>query len=114
MRFDQRMEWLQRRGASADLICQRRQAEADTLTGIRNIGAKISTDKNRPSWVDKSAPLGAHLDQFLHAHYYQRTFDRGRADYETHFTRNRKDTDAAEHRLVANSEVHAIRANHAE
>ncbi|MBY3168873.1 phospholipase D family protein [Rhizobium laguerreae] len=82
----------------------RRQAFLDewhsTLQIIRNIGAKISTDKNRPSWVDKSAPLGAHADQFLHAHYYQRTFDRGRADYQTHFTRNRKDTDAAEQEAI--------------
>ncbi|NOV21230.1 hypothetical protein E5S70_35470 [Ensifer adhaerens] len=71
-----------------------------TLQIIRNIAAKISTDENRPSWVDKSAPLGAQADQFLHAHYYQRTFAGRRADYETHFTRNHKNPDTAEQEAI--------------
>lgn len=66
-----------------------------TLQVIRNISVRISEDGNRPSWVGATAPLGAQADQFLHAHYYQNTFDGQRADFETHFNRNRSDPDAA-------------------
>ncbi|WP_202299100.1 phospholipase D family protein [Mesorhizobium sp. 131-2-1] len=83
---------------------KRRQAFLDewnsTLQIIRDIAAKISTDGNRPSWIGTTAPLGAQADQFLHAHYYQNTFDGRRADFETHFDRNRHDPDAALDRVV--------------
>ncbi|MBY3417954.1 phospholipase [Rhizobium laguerreae] len=78
---------------------QRKQAFLNewnrTLQIIRDISVKISVDGNRPSWVSSTAPLGAHADQFLHAHYYQHTFDGRRADFETHFGRNRLDPDTA-------------------
>ncbi|NTA40574.1 phospholipase [Agrobacterium salinitolerans] len=59
-----------------------------TLQILRNLATKVSTDEHRPKWVDAAAPWGAQADQFLHAHYYQRTFDGRRADYETHYTRH--------------------------
>ncbi len=87
------------RSSSRSATDQRRQAFLDewnsTLQIIRDIAAKISKEENRPTWVGSSAPLGAQADQFLHAHYYQRTFDGRRADFERHFGLNRKDPDAA-------------------
>jgi hypothetical protein len=42
-----------------------------------------------------SASPGAQADQFLHAHYYHRTFDGRRADYERHFEYNKKNSSKA-------------------
>ena len=42
-----------------------------------------------------SASPGAQADQFLHAHYYHRTFDGRRADYERHFEENKKNPNKA-------------------
>ncbi|MGO7604756.1 phospholipase D family protein [Rhizobium ruizarguesonis] len=67
----------------------------ETLQVIRNISAKLVLDKNRPNWIGPAAPSGAQADQFLHAHYYQRTFDGRRADYERFFELHRKDPDGA-------------------
>jgi hypothetical protein len=64
-----------------------------TLQIIKDIGFKLAS--NRPAWVREGTPLGAQADQFLHAHYYQRTFDGKRADFERHFELNRRDPDAA-------------------
>lgn len=66
-----------------------------TLQIIRSIAAQVSTPTYRPNWVSEDAPMGAQADQFLHAHYYQRTFDQRRADFDTHFNRNQADPDAA-------------------
>lgn len=66
-----------------------------TLQILRDIGAMVSLDGNRPSWVDPSASPGAHADQFLHAHYYHRTFDGKRADYEWYFEANKADPASA-------------------
>lgn len=60
-----------------------------TLQVLRDIGATVSLDVNRPVWVGATASPGAQADQFLHAHYYHRTFDGRRADYERHFGENR-------------------------
>jgi hypothetical protein len=60
-----------------------------TLQDLRDIGAKISVPENRPVWVSASAPAGAQADQFLHAHYYQRTFDGRKANYALFFERNK-------------------------
>lgn len=83
---------------------RRRQAFLDewnrTLQIIRDIASKISAEGNRPSWVGAMAPLGAQADQFLHAHYYQNTFDGRRADFESHFARNRLDPDAAVEKAI--------------
>ncbi|MGO7704545.1 hypothetical protein ACC718_38400, partial [Rhizobium ruizarguesonis] len=57
----------------------------ETLQVIRNISDKLVLDKNRPNWIGPAAPSGAQAEQFLHAHYYQRTFDGRRADYERFF-----------------------------
>jgi hypothetical protein len=66
-----------------------------TLQQLRDIGNLVSKPANRPSWIDADAPMGAQGDQFLHAHYYQRTFDGRRALYADHFERNRQNPDAA-------------------
>ncbi|MBV8754108.1 MAG: hypothetical protein JO328_14700 [Hyphomicrobiales bacterium] len=67
----------------------------DTLQIIRDISQKVSADANRPAWVRPDTPAGAQADQFLHAHYYQRTFDRRKANYEKFFNDNRRSPDAA-------------------
>lgn len=67
----------------------------ETLQTIRNISAKLVQTENRPSWIGPAAPSGAQADQFLHAHYYQRTFDGRRADYERFYALHRANPDAA-------------------
>jgi hypothetical protein len=67
----------------------------DTLQIIRDIGDRISSDRNRPIWVNPGTPKGAQADQFLHAYYYHRTFDGRRANYEAHFNKNAKNPNAA-------------------
>jgi hypothetical protein len=52
-----------------------------TLQDLRDIGEAVSKPTNRPSWVSASAPAGAQADLFLHAHYYQRTFNGRKANY---------------------------------
>ena len=49
----------------------------------------VSLPENRPKWIGESAPAGAQADQFLHAHYYQRTFDGRKANYATFYERNK-------------------------
>ncbi len=66
-----------------------------TLQDLRDIGSLVSKPENRPRWVDASAPIGAQADQFLHAHYYQRTFDGSKAQFLDHFERNKHDRDTA-------------------
>ena len=60
-----------------------------TLQDLRDIGAMVSLPENRPKWIGESAPAGAQADQFLHAHYYQRTFDGRKANYATFYERNK-------------------------
>lgn len=60
-----------------------------TLQTLRDIGAQVSEVENRPIWVNANAAAGAQADQFLHAHYYMRTFDGRRADFERHYEQNR-------------------------
>ena len=60
-----------------------------TLQILRDIGSTVSLAPNRPAWVGATASPGAQADQFLHAHYYHRTFDGRRADYERHFEQNK-------------------------
>jgi hypothetical protein len=60
-----------------------------TLQDLRNIGTQVSQPENRPVWISESAPAGAQADQFLHAHYYQRTFDGRKANYDAFFERNK-------------------------
>ena len=52
--------------------------------------------QNRPKWVNASAPGGsAKRDQFLGAHYYQRTFDGRKANYMAFFEQNKGRRDEA-------------------
>lgn len=60
-----------------------------TLQILRDIGSNVSQAENRPQWVNATASHGAQADQFLHAHYYHRTFDGKRADYERFFELNK-------------------------
>jgi hypothetical protein len=60
-----------------------------TLQDLRDIGEKASRPENRPRWVSGSSSAGAQADQFLHAHYYQRTFDGRKANYASFFAKNR-------------------------
>ncbi len=60
-----------------------------TLQDLRNIGEKVSKPEYRPSWISNSAPAGAQADQFLHAHYYQRTFNGRKANYAQFFEKNK-------------------------
>ncbi|WP_354267461.1 hypothetical protein [Bradyrhizobium ottawaense] len=59
-----------------------------TLQDLRDIGARISRPENRPAWISESASPGSQADQFLHAHYYQRTFDGRKANYAALFEQN--------------------------
>jgi len=72
-----------------------------TLQILRDIGASVSLPTNRPKWVDGTASPGAQADQFLHAHYYHRTFDGRRADYERHFDANKYRPDRAQQDALA-------------
>lgn len=65
-----------------------------TLTLLRNLQDKV--EHYRPDWVGPGVPAGAHVDQFLHAHYYNRVMDRGRSYFEEWHERNRADPDRAE------------------
>jgi len=67
----------------------------DTLQYLRDIGARVSRHDNRPIWVSEATPKGAQADQFLHAHYYQRTFDGRRANYAAFFEANKGRKEAA-------------------
>ena len=78
---------------------QRRQVFLEewyaTLTDIRNIGSVVTLAENRPKWVSPSAPAEAQTDQFLGAHYYQRTFDGRKANYMTFFEQDKRRRDDA-------------------
>lgn len=63
-----------------------------TLQTLRDIGKTVSLAENRPKWVDPNASPGAQADQFLHAHYYHRTFEGRRADYERYFELNKNNS----------------------
>ncbi|MGT2486049.1 phospholipase D family protein [Methylobacterium oryzae CBMB20] len=60
-----------------------------TLQDLRDIGAIVSQAENRPNWIAVDTPTGAQADQFLHAHYYQRTFDGQSAQWAVHHEKNR-------------------------
>lgn len=65
-----------------------------TLTLLRNLSAKV--ENHRPVWVSPEAPAGAHVDQFLHAHYYNRVMSGNRSYFEEWYQKNSSDPDAAE------------------
>jgi PLD-like domain len=65
-----------------------------TLTLLRNLSAKV--EENRPIWVSADAPAGAHVDQFLHAHYYNRVMSGGRSYFKEWHEKNVSNPDCAE------------------
>ena len=67
----------------------------ETLQYLRDIAARVSQPDYRPRWIDKEASPGAQADQFLHAHYYNNTFDGQQAAYERHFNDNKSRKEAA-------------------
>lgn len=72
-----------------------------TLQILRDIGAAVSLDVNRPDWVSAMSSPGAQADQFLHAHYYHRTFDGRKADYERHYVQNHANPMKARNEAIA-------------
>jgi hypothetical protein len=56
---------------------------SDTLQILRDIGATLNQEENRPAWIPADVPTGAHADQFLHAHYYTHVI--GDEDRRSHF-----------------------------
>ena len=66
-----------------------------TLQHLRDIGTTVSQPRNQPIWISSSAPVGAQADQFLHAHYYQRTFEGRKAKYAEFFEQNKNRRDEA-------------------
>lgn len=88
------------KAATAD---RRRQAFLDewnsAITLLRNLAVKL--EEHRPTWVKDDAPSGAHVDQFLHAHYYNQVMEGGRSLYEERHQENLRDPDAAERKAMA-------------
>lgn len=66
-----------------------------TLQVLRDIAERVSQDAYRPAWVSADTPKGAQADQFLHAHYYQRTFEGNHTMYEQRYNENYKDPERA-------------------
>lgn len=66
-----------------------------TLQILRDISSQVSVPENRPSWIADNAPSGAQADQFLHAFYYQRTFDGRKAKYLDFYDQNKSNPDKA-------------------
>ncbi|MBS1986221.1 MAG: hypothetical protein JST16_18830, partial [Bdellovibrionales bacterium] len=89
------------------LVHQSRTAAADrnkkafidewysTLQILRDIGTRIATDANRPSWLPDTVPSGAQADQFLHAHYYNHVIEDRKSKYEEAFEANNKNPERA-------------------
>jgi hypothetical protein len=73
----------------------------ETLELMRGLALRISQQENRPSWVGERVPAGAQADQFLHAHYYKRTFEGQRAMFESMYERNKGNPMAATDEAVA-------------
>jgi hypothetical protein len=67
-----------------------------TLQILRDIGARISADENRPAWLIGDVPAGAQADQFLHAHYYNRVIgDDRRSLFAERFEANKNNPERA-------------------
>lgn len=65
-----------------------------TLTLLRNLSVKVADSS--PIWVNPATPSGAHVDQFLHAHYYNRVMKSNRSYFEEWHDKHVSDPDAAE------------------
>lgn len=72
-----------------------------TLQTLRDIGSRISEDKNRPAWLPKDIPAGAQADQFLHAHYYNNVIDvERRSRFAEHYEMNKGNPERALRRAI--------------
>ena len=78
---------------------RRRQSFLDewneTLQYLRNIGKRVAEDENRPVWIKRSAPAGSQADQFLHAHYDQRTMVGRKSNFAAMYEENKQRREAA-------------------
>jgi hypothetical protein len=52
-----------------------------TLQTLRDIGANVSKDENRPAWLPAGVSQGAQADQFLHAYYYNKVIGEDRRSH---------------------------------
>lgn len=66
-----------------------------TLQILRDISSQVILPENRPTWITDDAPSGAQADQFLHAFYYQKTFEGQKARYLDFFDQNKSNPDIA-------------------
>ncbi|MBV1900749.1 MAG: hypothetical protein KUG56_03650, partial [Kordiimonadaceae bacterium] len=66
-----------------------------TLEVLRSISNQIVARERVPDWVENKSASGAIVDQFLHSHYYEKTFDGRKANYESEFYKNQNNPDAA-------------------
>jgi hypothetical protein len=60
-----------------------------TLQMLRNIGATVADNRNRPSWIPPTIPSGAQADQFLHAYYFNLVIVKRRSLYAEKFEANK-------------------------
>ena len=65
------------------------------LQSMRIIADVVDKKENRPVWVRPDVPASLLADQFLHAYYFNKTFDRRKANYEQYFEEHKSDPDAA-------------------
>ena len=72
-----------------------------TLQLMRDLGARVSRDENRPSWLSADVPAGAQADQFLHAYYYQRVREGSAHPYDQYFEANKNRPEQALQEIVA-------------
>src|SRR5581483_12270342 len=74
---------------------------ASTLQLIRDVGARVSLNENRPSWISSDVPQGVQGDQFLHAYYYQVVQPMSEKNaYLRDHERNKNDPEAALRRAL--------------
>lgn len=66
-----------------------------TLQIVRDIGHRVSKNKYRPVWVDATIKIGVQADQFLHAHYYEKTIIGNRSHHNEQFEQNKNSSEKA-------------------
>ena len=64
-----------------------------TLQRLRDISVRLK--EYRPSWVSENVPDGVHVDQFLHAFYYNEVREGNSQPFDVWFIRNQNDPEAA-------------------
>ncbi len=66
-----------------------------TLQCMRLIADIVDKTENRPIWLRPEVPASLVADQFLHAYYYNKTFDGRKANYEQYFEEHKNNPDEA-------------------